>query len=204
MERGVFLAFEGIDASGKSTQARRVAQDRRALFTFEPGDTAIGADLRRWLLDGATNMSAETEALLMLADRAHHVRSVIEPALASGHSVVTDRFAASTLAYQGYGRGVNLESLAIATALAVGSCQPALTILLDTPVDVAVARRQPRSSDRFESAGRPFFEAVRQGFLELAHAGAASWLIVDGALSEHEVAEIIDSRLDEMEWPIVE
>ena len=105
MARGVFVAFEGIDGSGKSGQARRVADARDALFTFEPGDSELGAQLRRWLLDSSATMSPATEALLMLADRAHHVTTVIEPALASGRHVVSDRYSGSTLAYQGYGRG---------------------------------------------------------------------------------------------------
>ncbi|MEI8127040.1 MAG: dTMP kinase, partial [Actinomycetota bacterium] len=111
MPAGIFLVFEGIDASGKSTQARRVATEANALFTFEPGDTAMGAELRRWLLDAATPMKPETEALLMLADRSHHVNKVIAPALSSGRHVVSDRFAGSTLAYQGYGSGLPLDEL---------------------------------------------------------------------------------------------
>jgi dTMP kinase len=198
--RGIFLAFEGIDASGKSTQARRVARDRDALLTFEPGDSVIGADLRRWLLDSGTNMAPETEALLMVADRAHHVRTVIEPALSLGRSVVTDRFSASTLAYQGYGRGVDLDALRSANALAVGSCAPDLTILLDTPVDVAATRRAPRSLDRFESAGRNFHEAVRRGFLEIAAVSGEEWLVVDGSVNEGEVSRIIDDRLHDLNW----
>ncbi|MDE3223294.1 MAG: dTMP kinase, partial [Acidobacteriota bacterium] len=109
--RGVFVAFEGVDASGKSTQARRVATSHDALFTFEPGDSVLGVELRRWLLDAAIPMDPETEALLMLSDRSHHARRVIAPALAQGRSVVTDRYYPSSLAYQGYGRGVDLARL---------------------------------------------------------------------------------------------
>ncbi len=122
--RGVFLVFEGIDLSGKSTQAARVAAAHAALFTFEPGDTPLGKELRRWVLDAATPMAPETEALMMLTDRSHHVRSVIEPTLAAGRSVVSDRYFASTLAYQGFGRGVDLGVLREATALAIGSYLP--------------------------------------------------------------------------------
>jgi hypothetical protein len=120
MRRGLFVVFEGIDASGKSTQARRVAELHDAHFTFEPGDTPLGVDLRRWVLDAATPMTPITEALLMLADRSHHVRTVLEPTLARGRSVVSDRYFASTLAYQGYGRGVDLARLEAATELAIG------------------------------------------------------------------------------------
>ena len=152
MRRGTFVVFEGIDASGKSTQARRVAELRDAHFTFEPGDTPLGVDLRRWVLDAATPMTPITEALLMLADRSHHVRTVIEPTLASGRSVVSDRYFASTLAYQGYGRGVDLARLEAATELAIGGCLPDMTVLIDTPLDVANERRAPDVRDRFESA----------------------------------------------------
>ncbi len=200
MTRGVFLAFEGIDASGKSTQARRVATSRNALFTFEPGDTALGVQLRTWLLDATTDMNAPTESLLMLADRAHHVHTVIEPALAAGRHVVTDRFVASTLAYQGYGRGVDLEALHRASNLSTGSLVPDLTVLLDVPVDVAAQRRPPRSSDRFESAGAAFHDAVRQGFLSLARDGGDRWIVVDATNALDDVAAAIDERLDALDW----
>ncbi len=200
MPAGIFLVFEGIDASGKSTQARRVATEANALFTFEPGDTAMGAELRRWLLDAATPMKPETEALLMLADRSHHVNKVIAPALSSGRHVVSDRFAGSTLAYQGYGRGVDLELLRAATDLAVGSCRPTLTILLDLPVAAAHARRAPSVSDRFESAALDFHERVRAGFL--AQATAENWRVVDATASESDVAGEIDAHLRTLGWPL--
>ena len=141
MTRGRFVVFEGIDASGKSTHARRIATQRGALFTFEPGDTPLGGELRRWLLDGSTPMTPVTEALLMLADRSHHVATVIEPTLESGTHVIADRFYASTLAYQGYGRGVDLRDLEAATELAIGSCRPDLTVLIDIDIDVRAATR---------------------------------------------------------------
>jgi dTMP kinase len=201
MARGSLLAFEGIDASGKSTQARRVAAARDALFTFEPGDSELGAELRQWVLDAARPMTPATTALLMLADRAHHVATVIEPALAAGRSVVSDRYAASTLAYQGYGAGLDLDALRAASRLACGGCVPVLTILLDVPVSVARARRPPSGADRFEAAGEAFAEAVRRGFLELAAAGAEQWLVVDGTADPSDVAAVIDARLDALGWP---
>ena len=170
MAEGLFLVFEGVDACGKSTQARRVAAQREALFTFEPGDSPLGVDLRRWLLDAQTPMTPVTEALLMLADRSHHVTSVIEPALRSGRSVVSDRFAASTLAYQGYGRGVDVDQLRAATTLAIGDCSPVCTILLDITLEVANERRTRDHEDRFESADLAFHERVRAGYLTLAAA----------------------------------
>ncbi len=200
MARGRFLVFEGGDAGGKSTQARRVAELADAHFTFEPGDTPLGVDLRRWVLDAATPMTPTTEALVMLADRSHHVRTVIEPTLQSGRSVVCDRYFASTLAYQGYGRGVDLAKLRTATDLAIGSCLPDLTILIDLPLDVAGERRTFDDRDRFESADLAFHQRVRQGYLEIAASSGDHWFVVDGAMGEEEVAAQIDGRLADFAW----
>jgi dTMP kinase len=200
MRRGSFVVFEGIDASGKSTQARRVAELRDAHFTFEPGDTPLGVDLRRWVLDAATPMTPVTEALLMLADRSHHVRTVIEPTLASGRCVVSDRYFASTLAYQGYGRGVDLARLEAATELAIGGCLPDLTVLIDTPLDVAGVRRTPDARDRFESADLDFHQRVRDGYLAIAAKWGQRWCVIDGAQSESDVAASVDERLASLRW----
>ena len=201
MGRGLFLVFEGIDASGKSTHARRVAAERGALFAFEPGDTAMGAELRRWVLDAQTSMTPTTESLLMLTDRSHHAATVIEPALANGRDVVCDRYYASTLAYQGYGRGVDLSELRSATALAIGSCRPDVTILLDITLEVAEERRVRNHEDRFESADLAFHERVRAGYLDLAAQSEDRWVVVDGAASEEEVARRIDAVLASMSRP---
>jgi dTMP kinase len=200
MRRGLFVVFEGIDGCGKSTQARRVARERDARFVFEPGDTPVGVDLRRWILDAATPMTPATEALLLLADRAHHVHSVIEPALASGQSVVADRFYASTLAYQGYGRGVDLDELRAATDLAIGDCRPDLTVLIDLAPSLALEREARDESDRFEIADAGFHDRVRQGYLELAGDDVDGWFVVDGAPSVSEVAAAIDERLAGLPW----
>ena len=200
MRRGLFVVFEGIDGCGKSTQARRVARERDARFVFEPGDTPVGVDLRRWILDAATPMTPATEALLLLADRAHHVHSVIEPALANGHSVVADRFYASTLAYQGYGRGVDLDELRAATDLAIGDCRPDLTVLIDLAPSLALQREARDESDRFEIADAGFHDRVRQGYLELARDDVDGWFVVDGAPSVSEVAAVIDERLAGLPW----
>jgi dTMP kinase len=197
-ERGTFLVFEGIDVSGKSTQARRVAVANDAIFTYEPGDTPLGAELRHWVLDAATPMNPSTEALLMLSDRSHHVRSVIEPALEKGRSVVSDRFYASTLAYQGYGRGVDLALLRAASELAIGSCLPDLTILLDIPVEVVNERHGHDATDRFESEDMSFHQRVRDGYLELAR--EHEWFVVDGSRSQVDVASVIDERVAHLPW----
>lgn len=200
MGRGLFLVFEGIDASGKSTQARRIAELRGAHFGFEPGDTPLGVELRRWLLDASTPMRPETEALLMLSDRSHHVRTVIEPALSRGRDVVLDRYFASTLAYQGYGRGVDQTDLRAATNLAIGTCQPDLTVLIDVDLEVANDRRARDAKDRFESADLDFHARVRQGYLDLAREFGDRWFVVDGSKPEDEVAAMLDERLADLAW----
>jgi dTMP kinase len=199
MNRGIFVAFEGIDGSGKSRQARRVADSHNALYTMEPGGTPLGSELRRWLLDASAPMTAQTEALLMLADRAHHVADVIAPTLAAGTSVISDRFSASTIAYQGYGRGVDLAALVSATTLAIGDSTPDLTVLVDVTVDVARQRRE--HADRFEREGDDFFNAVRHGFLELAANDCAHWVVVDGSQSIDEVESAVDGALEKLAWP---
>jgi dTMP kinase len=198
VDRGRLIAFEGVDGSGKSTQARRLADLLGALYTIEPGGSELGRSLRELVLDASVDMAPETEALVMLADRSHHVATVIEPALADGRDVVTDRFIASTLAYQGFGRGVDLELLLRATELAIGSCRAEVTVLIDIPVPVARQRSSPDRADRFEGAGEEFQEAVRQGFLELSRAAYGNWLVVDGTGTVEDVAMEIDEGLVEL------
>jgi dTMP kinase len=200
MPRGLFVAFEGIDGCGKTTQAKRVAAARGARYAFEPGDSPLGSDLRRWVLDAATPMTPVTEALLMLADRSYHVTSVIAPHLEAGGAVVCDRFAASTLAFQGYGRGVDLGQLRAATALAVGDCRPDLTVLIDLSVEVARERKAHDLGDRFEASDVAFHERVRRGYLELA-SESRDWVVVKGEGDIDSVADEVDRALDALAWP---
>lgn len=195
----LFVAFEGIDGCGKSTQAKRIASLVGARYTFEPGDTPLGQTLRQRLLDATEEMTPHTEALLMLADRSHHVATVITPALAAGQRVVSDRFLGSTLAYQGYGRGVDVAALERATDLAVGACRPGLTIVIDIPVAVAYERRAPDRRDRFESAGRDFHERVREGFLHLARR-YESWIVIDGSQGLEVVSREVDNAVKSLGW----
>lgn len=190
-ERGLFIAFEGGEASGKSTQAKRLADRIGAVLTREPGGTALGEQIRALLLDPAGVVDARTEALLMAAARAQHVHEVIEPALAAGRHVVTDRFTASSLAYQGFGRGLPIAEVRALSAFATAGLEPDLYVLLDLPPDVAAARRS-RSHDRMEAAGADFHQRVRAGFLSLVD---RTWVVVDGALPPDEVEAIVSSRL---------
>ena len=180
--RGRLIALEGIDGCGKSTQAKAVAAALGALLTHEPGATPLGARLRRLLLDpdpDAPAPSPRAETLLMAADRAEHVAQVIEPALASGVWVVTDRYSGSTIAYQGYGRGLGADGLAKVVAWATGGVDADLSVFVDVPVEVA-SSRQRGGADRMERLGPEFAARVRDGFAAQAAAEPGRWLVVDG------------------------
>ena len=165
MNRGRLIVFEGGEASGKSTQAARLAADLGALLTREPGGTAVGERIRAVVLDpDAGVLDRRAEALLLAADRAQHVAEVVEPTLARGEDVVSDRFIPSSLAYQGYGRGLDLDELRRLSAWASAGLEPDLVILLDVPPDVARARRA-------------------------AAADPERWVVVDGTGDVDEVAK---------------
>jgi dTMP kinase len=190
---GHFIAFEGGEGSGKSTQARRLAErlGGRALLTFEPGDSTLGAEVRRLLLDSPDlDITDRAEALLMAADRAQHVVEVIQPALETGRTVITDRFAGSSVAYQGYGRQLDASEVEQLSRWATDGLWPDLVVLLEvSPVDAE--RRLSRAKDRVESAGDAFHGRVHDGFLVQAMADPDRWAIVDGTASEDEVAAAI-------------
>jgi len=190
---GRFIVLEGAEAVGKSTQAARLAKDMGAVLTREPGGTAVGEALRRMLLDPVVaSPGLRAEALLMLAARAQHVEEVIGPALRSGRDVVCDRFSGSTLAYQGYGRGLDLGELAWLDRWATGGLAPDLVLLLDVPVDMARARRPgPGRSDRIEGEDEAFFDLVRAGFRQLAAGDPLHWRLVDASGTVEEVAEAV-------------
>ncbi len=195
--RGRLIALEGIDGCGKSTQARILVSYLGAVGTFEPGATTLGSALRALLLDpGEVQVSVRAEALLLAADRAQHVAQVIEPALAAGRWVVTDRYAASTLAYQGYGRGLDRDQLESLVAWATCGLRPDLTVLLDLPVAVAAARRHGGRPDRMESEAGDFHHRVADGFRTLAAAAADPWLVVDASGSVDAVAGSIRAAVD--------
>ena len=190
---GHFIAFEGGEGSGKSTQAHRLA-DRlggRALFTFEPGDTALGAEVRRLVLDAPDlDITDRAEALLMAADRAQHVAEVIEPALAAGRTVICDRFAGSSIAYQGHGRQLAAAEVEQLSRWATQGRWPDLIVLLQIGPEVAEGRLR-RSRDRLESAGDAFHRRVHDGYLLQAMEDPERWAVVDGSGSEDEVAAAI-------------
>lgn len=187
--RGRLIAFEGIDGCGKSTQAQRLAERLGARLTLEPGGTRLGRLLRGLLLDPDQSPVAErAEALLMAADRAQHLAEVVNPALDAGTWVVTDRFSASTMAYQGYGRGLDPVELSQLVVWATQGLSPDVTVLIDVPVDVAATRRTGGQRDRFESQGPEFQQRVADGYHRLAAEATTPWLVVDGTGSIDAVA----------------
>lgn len=198
--RGRFIVFEGGEGCGKSTQAARLAEDLGALLTREPGDTQIGAALRALLLDPATVITPVTEALLMAADRAEHVAAVVEPALSSGQDVVCDRYVGSSVAYQGHGRGLDVEQIRTTSAWATGGLEPDLVLLLEVPAAVAAARLG-HDLDRFEEAGDGFHDRVRAGFRSQAEADPRRWAVIDGSDSVDVVAARVASVIAERLTP---
>lgn len=190
---GHFIAFEGGEGSGKSTQARRLAERLGAtvLLTFEPGDSPLGAELRRLVLDSPDlEINDRAEALLMAADRAQHVADVIEPALDAGRTVICDRFAGSSIAYQGHGRQLPAAEVEQLSRWATQGRWPDLVVLLEVSPDSAEPRLH-RSKDRLESAGEAFHRRVHDGFLLQAMEDPDRWAIIDGTGTEDEVADAI-------------
>lgn len=191
------IAFEGADASGKSTQARRLAARLEADLTFQFGATDIGGAIRAILLDPANaGLDDRAEALLIVADKAQHVAEVVAPALTAGRTLVTDRYTASALAYQGYGRGVDMELLVEMCEFASHGIEPDLTVLLDVELEVARARLGD-DVDRIEGAGADFHRRVRRGYLELAAAEPDRWVVVDAGGTVDEVAARVDRVVDD-------
>ncbi len=196
---GRLLVVEGIDGCGKSTQAARIAERLDALLTFEMGATELGASIRQLVLGLEHNPSPTAESLLIAADRAQHVAEVIEPTLGTGRHVVSDRFFASTLAYQGWGRGVPLEDLVVLIELATHGRRPDLTFLFDLPVELAAARRGAEA-DRMESEAVEFHQRVRQGYLAQAAAEPEVWVVIDASQSLEAVSSQVDAELVRRGW----
>lgn len=194
---GRLIAFEGGEAAGKSTQARLLGAVLDATVTRQPGGTGLGADLRSLLLDPShEEIHPRAEALMMLADRAQHVEEMIRPTLDAGNHVIVDRYNASTLAYQGFGRGLDVQELERLCAWATGGLTPDLTILLDVDPRATVIRRD-RAADRIEGADADFHSRVREGFLSLALIDPNGWVVVDAAASIGEVQAEIRRHVEE-------
>ncbi|WP_066738005.1 dTMP kinase [Cupriavidus sp. D384] len=198
--RGRFITFEGIDGAGKSTHiewvAGRLRERATVVTTREPGGTPLGEDLRGLLLH--RKMDLETEALLMFAARREHIADVIEPALARGDWVISDRFTDATFAYQGGGRGLPRERLEVLEQWVQGDLQPDLTLLFDVPLETAAQRlANAREPDKFEAESRAFFERTRAEYLRRAAEAPGRFRVIDATRSIEEIRvtleEIISS-----------
>jgi len=191
----VFISFEGIDGSGKSTQVAlfREYLERNSMeyvFIREPGGTQAGEDIREILLHNEYKLFPETELLLFMASRAQIVREVIIPALKKKKLVLADRFLDSSVAYQGYGRGLSIQMVTTLNEFSTGGVTPHLTLFIDVPVDVAVKRmRREMKHDKIEMESLDFFKRVRQGYLELAKRDPKRILVIDGTMSVEKIHE---------------
>jgi len=182
MTSGRYIALEGAEGCGKSTQAARLAAALGAVLTRETGGTPIGARIREILHDtSVTDLAPRAEALLTAADRAQHIEQVVRPALGAGRHVVSDRSVYSTLAYQGYGRGLPVAEIRPINEWAVAGCWPELVILVDVDAESLHHRMHGRELDRFEREGDDFHARVRDGFRALAEAEPYRWAVIDGA-----------------------
>ncbi len=206
-----FITFEGLDGTGKTTQLKALESHLRdhgqvCVVTREPGGTPLGSLMRRVLLEVAQQpIASPTELFLYLADRAQHVHDIILPALAAGKIVICDRYTDSTLAYQGYGRGIDLKFLRQLNAFADRGVQPDLTILLDCPVEMALSRTAQRQvkmrsgenrEDRFEREQLEFHQRVRAGFIELAQEEPGRFRVINAARSVEEITQEILTLID--------
>ncbi|QXH55311.1 dTMP kinase [Pseudomonas maumuensis] len=197
---GLFITLEGPEGAGKSTNREYLAARLReqgvdVVMTREPGGTPLAERIRELLLDPSEEvMAVDTELLLMFAARAQHLAEVIRPALARGAVVLCDRFTDATYAYQGGGRGLSVERIAILESFVQGELRPDLTLVFDLPVEVGLARAAARGRlDRFEQEGQAFFEAVRQAYLQRAGQQPQRYRLLDAAQPLSAVQQAIDA-----------
>jgi len=197
----LFITFEGGEGSGKSVQAKalykRLVQSAiPSLLTHEPGGTPFGNKVGRWLKWAEVkDIAPLTELLLFNASRAQLVSEVIRPNLKTGRTVICDRYADSTTAYQGYGRGLDLEVVEAINNAATQGLKPTLTVLLDIPVVEGLARKRTKKQDRFEQEALAFHQKVRKGYLELAANDPERFLVIDATQPREKIAEIIWQRV---------
>jgi dTMP kinase len=199
-DTGVFVCFEGGEGSGKSTQSQLLsdalmAEQYAVRMTFEPGDTAVGQEMRRIVLSPETGeLDDRTEALLYAADKAEHVATVVLPALERGDVVITDRYVDSTLAYQGAGRSLDPAELEHVARWATGDLRPHLTVVLDVEPAAGLGRFSGR--DRIEGESLDFHQRVRQAFLDMAASNPDHYLVLDARESVDDIAAAIRARVE--------
>ncbi len=210
----MFITFEGIEGCGKTTQIRRLARTLRShrvpvVLTLEPGGTKIGEKIRGILLDAKNmNLSSLSELMLYAADRAQHVEEVIKPALEKGKWVLCDRFTDATVAYQGTGRGLDMNLIRRLNATITQGIKPDITFLLDCPVELGLARalqrdrtRKTRGEDRFEREKKAFHRMVREGYMKLRRKEPKRVVIIRADVGEDEVEERIFRHVEPLVTP---
>ncbi len=202
--RGLFITVEGVEGVGKSTNHQFVGDylerhGHDVLMTREPGGTEEAEKIRQLVLDNANQLEPVSELLLVFASRAEHCKKVIAPALASGRSVVSDRFLDASYAYQGGGRKLGFEKVAMLDRMVVGNLQPDLTLLLDMDVEIGLSRLEKRGTkDRIENEDREFFHAVRSAYLQRVETNPDRFAVIDAARSLADVQTQIEAALDEL------
>jgi dTMP kinase len=200
----LFITFEGGEGCGKSTQARilcrRLSQpEHPAVLIHETGGTPVGERIRRLLKQASYfSITPICELMLFNASRNQLVSNVIQPGLRRGKIVICDRFTDSTLAYQHYGRGLDLKLVENVNLIAAQDCQPDVTFLLDIPPEIGLSRKRPDAQDRFEQEDLDFHKRVRMGFLKLAAEAPQRWVVVDAALSKSVIAGIIWEKITDI------
>ena len=201
MKKGVFISFEGIDGSGKTTQIERIKGYLKTLgvdyiVVREPGGTEEGEKIRQILLDRNSELTPESEFFLLLASRSILTKRVIIPSLRNGKIVIADRYADSSVAYQGYGRGLNIEFVNSGNEVATYGLKPDITFYIDIPVEESIRRRKEKKKDRME-IDPEFLKRVREGYLKMADS-SRRMVVVDGTMNPEEVWQIIKRNVEEL------
>ena len=206
--KGKFIVFEGIDGSGKTTQINQLSkwlistdlipENNKLVITREPGGTKLGKSIRSLLLDTSIEKSPDsiTELLLYAADRSQHVNEIIRPTLDQGDWVISDRFCGSTLAYQGYGRKLDINLIKDLEAIATQGIAPDITFLLDIPIEESIRRRRNRKDDRIEKEGREFLSNVSLGFQALSE--NSNWKKISAIDSKEQIISEIKSEIKKL------
>lgn len=201
MKQGLFITFEGIDGCGKSTQLNLLAEylkgkGHEVLITREPGAVGLGEKLREILLNYDGDVSSNCEAFLFLADRAQHIDTLVRPAMAAGKIVLCDRHTDSTIAYQGYGRGVDLNQIKMLNDIATSALKPDLTFVFDIDIETS-AERVGKNKDRMESAGVEFHQKVRDGYLKITESEPQRAMLINSKDSIENIFEQVKVIFDE-------
>lgn len=202
MKKGLFITFEGTDGCGKTTQIELLktyleSKGYKVVLTREPGAKGLGTKLREILLNYNGEVSSNCESFLFLADRAQHVDTIIKPAIERGEIVLCDRHTDSTVAYQGYGRGLDLEQIHLLNNIATSGLKPDITFVFDIDIETA-QERVGKSKDRMESAGMEFFKRVRQGYLEIAKSEPERVKVLDATQKIEQISEQVINYINDL------